>query len=103
MKNPPSDPLEFEPAGPRLRVMWLSAWCFTALFAVWLMFGVLGLVPLPSKWMIAFGEPIRTDEYDPAQADDHMTVFNLTDQVRETIQNMLYDVLRRRGPAFLRS
>ena len=68
----------------------------------WPLFGVLGLVPLPSKWMIAFGEPIRTDEYDPAQADDHMTVFDLTDQVRETIQNMLYDVLRRRGPAFLR-
>src|SRR3954454_12117556 len=41
--KPPTDPLEGEPAGPRLRVMWLSAWCFTALFAVWLMFGVLGL------------------------------------------------------------
>jgi 1-acyl-sn-glycerol-3-phosphate acyltransferase len=69
----------------------------------WPMFGLLGLVPLPSKWMIAFGEPIRTDEYDPEQADDHMTVFNLTDQVRETIQNMLYDLLRRRGPAFFRA
>jgi 1-acyl-sn-glycerol-3-phosphate acyltransferase len=69
----------------------------------WPLFGLFGMVPLPSKWMIAFGEPIRTDEYDPAQADDHMTVFNLTDQVRETIQNMLYDVLRRRGPAFLRA
>jgi len=69
----------------------------------WPLFGLLGLVPLPSKWLIAFGEPIRTDEYDPAQADDHMTVFNLTDQVRETIQNMLYDLLRRRGPAFFRS
>jgi 1-acyl-sn-glycerol-3-phosphate acyltransferase len=69
----------------------------------WPLFGLLGLVPLPSKWMIAFGEPIRTDEYDPAQADDHMTIFNLTDQVRETIQNMLYDLLRRRGPAFLRA
>jgi 1-acyl-sn-glycerol-3-phosphate acyltransferase len=69
----------------------------------WPLFGLFGMVPLPSKWMIAFGEPIRTDEYDPAQADDHMTVFNLTDQVRETIQNMLYDVLRRRGPAFFRT
>jgi len=39
----PTDPLEHEPAGPRLRVMWLSAWAFTALFAVWLMLGVLGL------------------------------------------------------------
>ena len=40
---PPHDPLDLEPSGPRLRVMWVSAWCFTALFAVWLMFGVLGL------------------------------------------------------------
>ena len=39
----PQDPLELEPAGPRQRVMWVSAWSFTALFAVWLMFGVLGL------------------------------------------------------------
>ncbi|MDN3353960.1 lysophospholipid acyltransferase family protein [Actinomadura sp. DC4] len=69
----------------------------------WPHLGLLGLLPLPSKWLIAFGEPIRTDEYDPAQAEDHMTVFNLTDQVRETIQNMLYDVLRRRGPAFFRA
>jgi len=40
---PPHEPLELEPAGPRLRIMWISAWCFTILFAVWLMFGVLGL------------------------------------------------------------
>ena len=37
------DPRDLEPAGPRVRVMGVSAWCFTALFAVWLMFGVLGL------------------------------------------------------------
>jgi 1-acyl-sn-glycerol-3-phosphate acyltransferase len=66
----------------------------------WPMFGLLGLVPLPSKWIIAFGEPIMTDEYAPEQADDHMTVLNLTDQVRETIQNMLYDLLRRRASIF---
>jgi 1-acyl-sn-glycerol-3-phosphate acyltransferase len=69
----------------------------------WPLFGVLGLVPLPSKWVIAFGEPIATEGYDPSQADDHMTVFNLTDQVQETIQNMLYDLLRRRGSAFFRA
>ncbi|WP_433176818.1 lysophospholipid acyltransferase family protein [Actinoallomurus sp. CA-150999] len=66
----------------------------------WPMFGLLGLVPLPSKWIVAFGEPIMTDEYAPDQADDHMTVLNLTDQVRETIQNMLYDLLRRRASIF---
>lgn len=36
-------PDEFEPAGPRLRVMWMSTFAFTVLFAVWLMLGVLGL------------------------------------------------------------
>jgi 1-acyl-sn-glycerol-3-phosphate acyltransferase len=66
----------------------------------WPLFGLFGLVPLPSKWIIAFGEPVPTDEYDPERADDHMTVFDLTDRVRETIQNMLYDLLRRRGSIF---
>jgi len=62
--------------------------------------GALGLVPLPSKWMIQFGEPVSLEEYTAETADDPMTVFNLTDQVRETIQQMLYDLLLRRGPAF---
>lgn len=64
-------------------------------------FGPLGLVPLPSKWYIEFGEPIRTDALDPAEADDPMTVFNLTDQVRETIQHTLYRLLSQRRNAFL--
>lgn len=66
----------------------------------WPLLGPLGLIPLPSKWIIAFGEPIRTDSFDPVQADDHTTVFDLTDQVRETIQEMLYDLLRHRGSVF---
>jgi 1-acyl-sn-glycerol-3-phosphate acyltransferase len=62
--------------------------------------GPLGLVPLPSKWVIQFGEPIPMDEYGPEAADDPLTVFNLTDHIRETVQHMLYDLLLRRGPAF---
>ena len=62
--------------------------------------GPLGLVPLPSKWIIEFGEPIRTDSYDPGAADDPMLVFNLTDQVRETIQQTLYSLLMRRKSIF---
>ncbi|HEU4567383.1 MAG TPA: lysophospholipid acyltransferase family protein, partial [Marmoricola sp.] len=58
--------------------------------------GPLGLVPLPSKWLIEFGEPIRTDEYDAGAADDPMLVFNVTDQVRETIQQTLYALLMQR-------
>lgn len=64
------------------------------------LFGPLGLVPLPSKWIIDFGEPVRTDDYDEAAADDPMLVFNVTDQVREAIQQKLYSLLIDRGPVF---
>ncbi|GAA2133993.1 lysophospholipid acyltransferase family protein [Actinomadura napierensis] len=62
--------------------------------------GPAGLIPLPSKWMIQFGEPMTLDDYAAEDADDPMTVFNLTDHVRENVQQMLYDTLLRRGPAF---
>lgn len=68
-------------------------------FFPWL--GPLGLVPLPSKWIIEFGEPIRTDAYEPEAAEDPMLLFNVTDQVRETIQQTLYALLLDRGNAFL--
>jgi 1-acyl-sn-glycerol-3-phosphate acyltransferase len=62
--------------------------------------GPLGMVPLPSKWLIEFGEPIRTDEYDAVEAEDPMLVFDVTDQVRETIQQTLYTLLRERQSVF---
>jgi 1-acyl-sn-glycerol-3-phosphate acyltransferase len=62
--------------------------------------GPLGLVPLPTKWLIEFGAPIPTDEFGPAAADDPMLVFNLTDQVRETIQHTLYKLLMQRRSVF---
>jgi 1-acyl-sn-glycerol-3-phosphate acyltransferase len=62
--------------------------------------GPLGLVPLPSKWIIEFGEPIRTDHYPDGAADDPMLVFNITDQVRETIQQTLYRLLVQRRSVF---
>ncbi len=62
--------------------------------------GPLGLLPLPSKWLIEFGEPIRTDDYDAGAADDPMLVFNVTDQVRESIQQTLYSLLMRRSSVF---
>ena len=67
-------------------------------FFPWL--GPLGMVPLPSKWILEFGEPIRTDAYDAGEAEDPMLVFNVTDQVRETIQHTLFDLLRERNGVF---
>ncbi|MGI5206376.1 lysophospholipid acyltransferase family protein [Spirillospora sp. CA-108201] len=63
--------------------------------------GPAGLVPLPSKWVIRFGEPMSLEGHDADAADDPMTVFEITDHVRENVQHMLYETLLRRGPAFL--
>ncbi|WP_236983773.1 MULTISPECIES: lysophospholipid acyltransferase family protein [Mycobacterium] len=62
--------------------------------------GPAGLVPLPSKWRIAFGEPINTADYPASDADDPMVTFELTDQVRETIQQTLYRLLAGRRNIF---
>jgi 1-acyl-sn-glycerol-3-phosphate acyltransferase len=62
--------------------------------------GPLGLLPLPSKWVIDFGEPIDTTAYGPEAADDPMLVFELTDRVRDTIQQMLYRNLMGRRSVF---
>ncbi len=62
--------------------------------------GPLGLIPLPSKWLIEFGEPIRTDTYEVGAAEDPMLVFNVTDQVRESIQQTLYSLLMKRKSVF---
>ena len=35
----------------------------------WPLLGPLGLVPLPSKWYIEFGEPIRTDQFEVGSSD----------------------------------
>jgi 1-acyl-sn-glycerol-3-phosphate acyltransferase len=67
-------------------------------FFPWL--GPLGLVPLPSKWIIEFGEAVRTDVYAAGAADDPMLVFNVTDQVREVIQQTLYTLLISRRSVF---
>jgi 1-acyl-sn-glycerol-3-phosphate acyltransferase len=61
--------------------------------------GPLGLIPLPSKWLIEFGTPIET-EHLQGDADDPIVVFNLADQVRETIQQILHELLARRPDAF---
>lgn len=79
------------------RVLGLPYFPITPTFP-WL--GPLGMVPLPSKWFIHFGEPIPTDHYPEGSADDPMVVFNLTDQVREQIQHSLYRLLVRRASVF---
>jgi 1-acyl-sn-glycerol-3-phosphate acyltransferase len=63
--------------------------------------GPLGLVPLPSKWRIEFCPPIDLSEHPPEAAEDRRLVFDLSEQVRETIQEKIYENLVERGSAFL--
>ncbi|MFI5780345.1 lysophospholipid acyltransferase family protein [Nocardia sp. NPDC051570] len=81
---------------PLARLLGLPYFPVTPLFPH---LGVLGALPLPSKWYIEFGTPIPTGAYEPEAADDPMTMFEVTDQVRETIQQTLYKLLtKRRNP-----
>ena len=66
----------------------------------WPLLGPLGLVPLPSKWLIEFGTPIQTDDVPEGGTEDPMLVFDVTDQVRETIQQTLYSLLVQRRSVF---
>jgi 1-acyl-sn-glycerol-3-phosphate acyltransferase len=63
--------------------------------------GPLGAIPLPSKWRIEFCPPIATDSYGPDAAGDRALVLELTERVRETVQQALYANLVRRGQAFV--
>jgi 1-acyl-sn-glycerol-3-phosphate acyltransferase len=59
-----------------------------------------GPLPLPSKWLIAVGEPIVLG-HPPAAAADRALVLSLSDRVRETIQQSVHETLIARKAAFL--
>jgi 1-acyl-sn-glycerol-3-phosphate acyltransferase len=63
--------------------------------------GPLGLLPLPSKWIIEFGDPISMEDYPRDAVEDPMLVFEIADSIRDHIQQMLLRNLRLRGGAFI--
>jgi 1-acyl-sn-glycerol-3-phosphate acyltransferase len=63
--------------------------------------GPFALLPLPSRWVIEYGEPIDTTDLGPEAADDPMVLFDLADQVRDRIQAMLHRNLMGRRSVFL--
>ena len=62
--------------------------------------GLLGLVPLPTKWYIDFGEPIAMDRYEPDAAKNLILVSQISDQVRNAVQEMVHGRLARRASVF---
>lgn len=83
---------------PLARLLGLPYFPITPMFPL---LGPLGAIPLPSKWHIEFGEPIETSGYDADAADDPMVTFDVTDEVREQIQQTLYRLLANRRNVFL--
>ena len=67
----------------------------------WPLLGPLGLIPLPSKWRIQFHPAVHTEEYPPEAAEDQNLVMSLSDRVRDTIQQGIYDNLKLRRGAFV--
>ena len=82
---------------PLARLLGLPALPITPTFP-WL--GLGGLVPLPSKWFIAFGEPIEVAQHGPEAADDARLVLELSERVREWIQSTVNRLLARRQTIF---
>ena len=62
--------------------------------------GPVGMVPLPSRWIIEFCPPVPTNGYGPGDETDKAAVADLSGRVRGTIQRKLDDLLDERGPAF---
>jgi len=81
---------------PLARILGLPYFPITPTFP-WL--GPLGMIPLPSRWIIEFGEPVHTEQVAD-EVDDPMAVLELTDAVRERIQQSLYRLLVQRESTF---
>jgi 1-acyl-sn-glycerol-3-phosphate acyltransferase len=63
--------------------------------------GPLGLLPLPSKWTIRFCPPVELGPHGPAQAEDGLVVGDLTEKVRQVIQDAVSEIVGRRQSVFL--
>ena len=63
--------------------------------------GPLGMLPLPSKWIIAFGEPIPMVHYGPKAVEDTQLVLELTEHVRQTVQDLINENLAKRRHTFI--
>ncbi len=62
--------------------------------------GPLGLVPLPSRWVIWVGEPIDLSREPPGAEDDPLAVQRISDEVRNAVSTLLRRALALRPAPF---
>lgn len=82
---------------PLARVLGLPYLPITPTFP-WL--GLLGLLPLPTRWSIRFGRPLRLRPTARDYAGDHVVVSLLNDRVRAAVQHGVDDLLAKRPSVF---
>ena len=58
--------------------------------------GLFGCIPLPTKWSIHFGKPIEFSSYSPKAINDDLLIHRLSEKVREDIQKIIMELLRKR-------
>jgi len=58
--------------------------------------GPLGLLPLPSQWVIRIGEPISLAHHEPGAATDELLIAELTEDVRTRVSSLVDAALRDR-------
>jgi 1-acyl-sn-glycerol-3-phosphate acyltransferase len=63
--------------------------------------GLLGLVPLPSKWVILFDAPLATTGLGAEHAEDAATITRLATELRRRMEALIQRGLAERGSAFL--
>ena len=61
--------------------------------------GPLGLLPLPTKWIISVGAPIPLDDLDVDSLDDELLLSRLTEELRGRIQELVSEALEQRASA----
>jgi 1-acyl-sn-glycerol-3-phosphate acyltransferase len=82
---------------PLAKVLGLPYFPVTPFFPL---LGPLGAIPLPTKWRIDFGAPVRTDLAAPDATDDHGHVLEVAEEVRHTIQQTLNSMVAARKSIF---
>lgn len=58
--------------------------------------GLLGMIPLPSKWTMRFGKPMDFSEFPDNALQDRIMITKLAQQVRGDIQEMIIEMLKDR-------
>ncbi|MEE9607655.1 MAG: lysophospholipid acyltransferase family protein [Myxococcota bacterium] len=51
--------------------------------------GPLGLLPLPTKWVVRIGEPVPIEHLEPDAASDELLISRLTEDLRDRVQALV--------------